>query len=212
MTLCLAAAAAAMAQTTVDAKANIYAAGLASASDGVLPVLIPVNPTDAYFTFTASGLVNPFGGAPYVGPDGIVGATNINAANGLSGAVMPRQAPLVGVFLTGSPSAVAPAPINFNLLTVDFDLLEPGIAQVFFIGDGKYWGGSQYFKTPVGAERLYLGFADGFGFSGNPGFYSDNTGSLEVKAEAVPEPGLLLGAAAAAGLLGRRRVQKTRRS
>ena len=35
----------------------------------------------------------------------------------------------------------------------------------------------QKFLVPVGATRLVLGYVDGFG---NPGCYSDNTGSVSV--------------------------------
>jgi hypothetical protein len=46
--------------------------------------------------------------------------------------------------------------------------------------------GASYTATvPTGVTTLYLGFADAFGFSGAPGAYNDNTGSLTVSS--VPE-------------------------
>jgi hypothetical protein len=53
--------------------------------------------------------------------------------------------------------------------------------QIFFIGDGRtHDGEAQRFKVPRGATRLYLGFADAWGWRGAPGYFDDNSGSLDV--------------------------------
>ncbi|MCL6546715.1 MAG: PEP-CTERM sorting domain-containing protein, partial [Bryobacteraceae bacterium] len=74
----------------------------------------------------------------------------------------------------------------------------PALGQMFFIGDGQGTGGTQTFKIPVGATRLFLGFADGPpefgnappGIPTNPGAYHDNWGSLTLSIEEslIPEP------------------------
>ena len=52
---------------------------------------------------------------------------------------------------------------------------------MFPIGDGRTTSGTlQRFTVPAGATRLYLGYVDADGFSGSPGFYDDNTGSIRV--------------------------------
>jgi hypothetical protein len=43
---------------------------------------------------------------------------------------------------------------------------------VFFIGSGRT------VNVPTEATRLYLGIADGYGFAGAPGHYSDNSGTF----------------------------------
>jgi hypothetical protein len=52
----------------------------------------------------------------------------------------------------------------------------PEIGQTFLIGDGV---GHRY-RAPEGATRLFLGFADGFVYRGDPGWYDNNVGSLQV--------------------------------
>lgn len=63
------------------------------------------------------------------------------------------------------------------------------IHQTFFIGDGRDLNGQvQRFHAPQGATRLFLGFAETFGFSGPglPGFYDDNGGSLTATLKVSP--------------------------
>jgi hypothetical protein len=89
---------------------------------------------------------------------------------------------LVGVFLTDSPPS-KPAPPRLDFTTREFDLLAPRIGQTFLIGDGK---GHKY-RVPSGATRLFVGFADAFGYQGAPGWYENNAGNLTVTA-AIPGP------------------------
>lgn len=194
---------------TVDAKSNIFGAGLASppgTNPGILPPSVAVGGATS-FTFSASGLANAFGGTPDVGPEGYGGAASvINSAGGISGYRADRRMPLVGVFLAGSQPGSAPATIDFQTLGVDFLSLSPELGQVFFIGDGVTSSNvTQEFFVPVGATELYLGTADAFGFNGNPGYYNDNTGGWDVTVTAVPEPASLLGLGLAGLFLRRKR-------
>ena len=161
--------------------------------------------------------------SPPINPDGsnmtfLVGATdgtNIPTATvgtGISGIVFnQRQMFLVGVFLSdATPSGFGPFAETFTNTTSEQTNFAPLISQVFFIGDGRTGtciagcgaqsGAFQTFQVPTGATRLFLGFADSFNnFSGAPGAYGDNTGSLEVTVNTsglvfgqVPEPGTIL--------------------
>jgi hypothetical protein len=88
---------------------------------------------------------------------------------------------LIGVFLADSaPAGSPPGTLDFTG-DRDFTSLSPALAQTFFIGDGRTaTGRSQRFRVPPGATRLYFGFGDAWSFEGPPGFYADNSGSLEV--------------------------------
>ena len=65
--------------------------------------------------------------------------------------------------------------------------------QTFFIGDGLTGNGvgaAQQFIVPDGATRLFLGYADGNNYSGAPGQYQDNSGSVTASFQVlapVPE-------------------------
>jgi PEP-CTERM motif len=131
-----------------------------------------------------------------IGPDGYSGSSNINPLGSISGFVAPAQYPLVGVFTSGAPSGAAPPSYDYTggLGQPSFS---PLLNQVFFIGDGLTGTGSgatQVFNVPSSATELWLGFADAFAFSGDPGWYGDDPGALSVSgtlATGVPEPGTL---------------------
>jgi hypothetical protein len=97
----------------------------------------------------------------------------------------------------------------------DFSLLSPSIGQTFFIGDGLTETGNgtvQQFVVPAAATRLFLGFADGGSFSGQPNRYGDKSGSLVAtfSIKPVPEIGTLWATVAGLGfLLKCRRARKS---
>jgi hypothetical protein len=57
-----------------------------------------------------------------------------------------------------------------------FRRLAPDIGQTFLVGHGK----GRSYEVPAGATRLYLGFADGYLYTGPPGWYGNNGGALSV--------------------------------
>lgn len=179
----------------VPATANIFGAGHDRApapgggGGGTLPPLWPL-PSGAarIVTFpSVNGEVTPNSDVDdYNGPGGDEQGrpTIIESFGGISGIVHQTNGMfLVGVFLTDDePADPAPARLDFTD-NEQFALLEPEIGQTFFIGDG---GGHRYFAPP-GATRLFLGFADAFSpvgfdyYQGQPGYYQNNSGELEVQ-------------------------------
>ena len=86
---------------------------------------------------------------------------------------------LVGVFL-GPARPKRPAPPRLDFTGKErFSRLAPQLGQTFFVGDGK----GRSYRAPAGATRLFLGFADSFFYQGEPGWYGNNAGSLEVTVE-----------------------------
>lgn len=193
----------------VDGQANIFAAGVgstASVGGGALPASYTFSPSGGLvLTFSdVSGLVNCCSGAPNSpaeGGSGAGGNTNINSAGGISGIIKNDATHfLVGVFTTGGANAgAAPARLDFSGNADNFTTLSPLLFQTFLIGNGLTDGGiTQQFLVPAGATTLFLGFADGAGFQGNPCCYTDNTGSMTAtftvssSTAPIPEPGTLL--------------------
>lgn len=175
--------------TTVDGRADIFAAGLTSGptfdgGGGSLPIEISLSGGVTSVSFSATGQTNCCGSTPNSPPDGgsDLSPTDINNYGGISGIKAPNTMMLVGVFLgSGSPSSTSPSILDFNTIGMDFTTLSPELQQTFFIGDGLTSGGeSQAFIVPTGATRLFLGIADAGGFKGDPSWYDDNTGSFEV--------------------------------
>ena len=204
--------------TAVDAKDVIFAAAGNAGNAAQITAAFNQNGTQAFapvdialgtygagaaVTFNSiAGFVDCCGSTPTTPPDGDSGGTNLNAVNGISGIAAPTHMFLTGVFTNGNPGAlVPPASLNFNTLTESFASLSPAMNQTFFIGDGRTGSGSgstQMFFIPSGATDLWLGIPDGFGFSGTPSFYGDNSGSFTGQyavttpgSGAVPEPGSL---------------------
>jgi len=172
---------------TVDGKSNIYASGQATAFSGLLPPTFRFSAgPNQILRVSASGTVGCVGGASNP-PDGSIGggcgSTNLTALNGLSGIQHRSRAMfLVGVFLTDGP-APNPAPPAMDVTNdAGFTRVNPRIGQVFFVGDGSGTGGAQSFHIPPTATRAFFGFADGFSFQGEPGYYDDNQGALQVTA------------------------------
>jgi hypothetical protein len=109
-----------------------------------------------------------------------VGPTDVHSYEGIAGIIHGENGMfIVGVFLPGAaPADPAPERLDFTD-NEQFDLLEPDIGQVFFVGDGK----GRRFGVPGGATRLFLGFADGYLYKGAPGWYGNNGGQIDVTLE-----------------------------
>ena len=202
------------ASLTVDATANIFGAGHSTApnpgggSGGTLPPEYSFasgsGQTLAISAVTGTVALTP--GYPNNGGGTTAFSTNISSYGGIAGIADPyRSGFLVGVFLSATePSDPAPPRLTFSDAD-SYTSLSPLLDQTFFIGVGQTSGGMVTFDVPTGASRLYLGFADAYGYSGLPGQYQDNSGSLQVSfsISAVPEPsGFLMLIAGALGLLG----------
>jgi hypothetical protein len=107
---------------------------------------------------------------------------SISAAGAISGISSTHGVGyLVGVFLPdGIPQRPPPEDLNFGH-DYDFKVLSPLLRQTFFIGDSaRPTGRSSGSGCPRGPTGLYLGFADAWSFRHEPGYYDDNSGSLEV--------------------------------
>ena len=187
----------------VYGTSNIYGAGLASppapgnGGGGVLPTPISLSALGSAKVIdfpTVTGTVSGWAAqGHYNGPDGGTawgGVTNVRAWKGISGIQdNNRTMFLVGVFL-GPNGQPATAPPTLNVTNANsIASFSPLMGQQFFIGDGRTSSQAlQTFNVPAGATRLFLGFAESYGF-GNPnllpGFYSDNGGALAVDVESI---------------------------
>jgi hypothetical protein len=176
----------------IDARSDVYSASAAVADrsrGGVLPSRITLAAGGGYLVFNnVRGRIGCQGRSNY-GPDGgscVGGNTNLRSAGAVSGIVAhERTLFITGVFLADHPGPV-PAGLDFSkaALGLSREQYEPQLGQSFFIGDGLTdtgAGSQQRFIIPAGASTLYLGFADGPAFQGNPGTYSDNTGSVALR-------------------------------
>lgn len=179
--------------TAVSASANIFGAGSdappspGGGGEGELPPFWRLPEGARVVTFPSiTGTVNPLVGQ--ASPNGPAGdkdrATDIESYEGISGIRHGGSGMfLIGVFLTDDvPSDPAPPRLDFTDRE-DFEVLEPEVGQTFLIGDGK---GRRY-RVPPGATRLFLGFADATYFRGNPGWYNNNEGELDVIVEVAKD-------------------------
>jgi hypothetical protein len=184
--------AAAHAQTLdVSAQCNIYGAGHTSAPSscttplgpGILPVEVALPRGAQFVRFSSVTGVVLFCSTcgPSNGPDGVASAPiTFGPLGGISGISASRSRFFEGVFL-GPAEPTDPAPPALSFPSIAFAELSPGIAQHFFIGDGRVGtdsGDLQIFRVPAGATRLFLGLSDGF--LPCVGAYSDNTGSFRA--------------------------------
>lgn len=180
----------------VLATANIFGAGRdvppapGGGDGGTLPAATTL-PTGLARVLTfprVMGCVNPI--AMYDewnGPAGdMIGPTDIASFGGISGIIDANNGMfLVGVFLTDGLRA-KPAPERLVFTAAEhFAELAPEIGQTFFVGDGL---GRRYL-VPADATRLFLGFADAFLAEGDPGWYGNNVGELQVTVEVTEDPG-----------------------
>jgi len=191
----------------VDGRASIYGVeGHQGSVDGktVLPAVeltFSAGPLNI-FNFMATGTTNCCNSpTPYTPPDGNTYNTNISALNGLSASIGNSQLGLLGVFTDGSDPYGMTPPAALYWDRNNPTSLAPQLRQVFYIGDGRNGynnsgGDLLNFTAPSTATKLFLGFADGWWFQGNPSYYFDNTGSLDVdvllQSQPVPEPSTLL--------------------
>jgi hypothetical protein len=158
---------------------------------------IPIVP-GRYLSFSATGSGTVDRGIwwiPYAGPDGYpLGPSWPGLPPPQNGIANPGGAPsgsLVGVFLDNSLPTASAAPDHPGSVPggLDYYTLNPGLKQVFYIGDGYASGGTQQeIVVPEGATRLFLGYAD---FNGNNW---NNGGSFDVNVaeRAIPEPSTLI--------------------
>jgi hypothetical protein len=183
---------------TVDAGANVFAAGvggLKANGGGKKPVIVAFEPFKRQvllFTSVLDKVSCCSGGNTFNGPEGGTnagGSTDILSSGGISGIIdHNRTMFLVGVFV-GSPGPTPPGPERKDV-TYDSGKSDvyPKLDQTFYIGNGKVLVGGSYQRihVPDGANQLVLGFVDGFSFHGAPGAYDDNLGQLTVKFRLTP--------------------------
>ena len=177
----------------VPATANIFGAGHqfppapAGGGRGTLPPTLALAADARTVTFPGiTGQVNPIkDNGMWNGPEGDKkGPTDVESFDGISGIVDGQNGMfLVGVFLSDAePADPAPERLDFTGRE-EFVLLEPAIAQVFYVGDGA----GRSFRIPASATRLFLGFADAALYDGPPGWYGNNDGGLTVTVATSPE-------------------------
>ncbi|MFC7336897.1 hypothetical protein ACFQY0_06890 [Haloferula chungangensis] len=169
------------AEVIVPGNANPFLAGQAdgaSTKGDSVPQQSPVLASEVapgdILSFSATGSVS-FGGAsnPTTLPDGS-GLYSSSSALGIAGYSGANSLPvdaLVGVFLSDAiPANPAPDEFVYPPEARNFEVLAPGLRQIFFIGDGVNDAGTrQQFVVPPGATRLFLGSSDGFGWYNNSG-------------------------------------------
>ena len=190
---------------SVDAVDNIYGAGHSTApapgggSAGTLPpsFTFAAGPgqvvTFSSVTGTAT-LTTSFGLFPPDGNPSTSFPMDLLSFGGISGIKCDTSGFMAGVFLgPAEPVNPAPAILNFGVAGIGtaFATLSPLINQMFYIGDGLTGHGSgsqQQFIVPATATALYLGFPDAPAYTGAPGAYQDNGGTLTATFNVVPEP------------------------
>lgn len=174
----------------VDARCNIFVAGLQQDKDmgGTLPVAIPLPNNSTQVVL--DGITGRLACADdsYYLPDGddcAGGDTDLRGVGAISGIVHHNKTLfLVGVFVNAHAPrpTTAPERLDFSGDAENYPRLSPKLYQSFFIGDGRTEGGQlQTLVVPKGATHLYLGYADGFGFQGEPGYYDDNRGYTYIE-------------------------------
>ncbi|MCX6629709.1 MAG: BACON domain-containing carbohydrate-binding protein, partial [Candidatus Solibacter sp.] len=187
----------ALATFEVDAKSNIFAAGRATAFNGLLPpgYRFSAGAGKVLALDVVNGATHCQSGTATIPADGaafcVSGSTDVLSYRGIAGVVHGRKVMfLVGVFLDDrEPADPAPARLDFTN-NEDYTSLAPLLGQVFFLGNGRTAANAQQtVVVPETATRLFLGFADAEAFHGAPGAYQDNTGGLTVSLRVAPGTG-----------------------
>ena len=181
------------ASVMLDARSDVYSGPEGVANErrgGFMPSIITLAGGGGYVTL--SGIHGRIGCSSKAawGPDGGTcagGTTDLQSTAAMSGIVHRQRTLFVAGVFAGSAGAVSTPPDRLDFsdaaLGSSFATLEPKLGQMFFIGDGLTGtgdGSAQRFIIPEGATVLYLGFADGFDFRGDPGHYRDNRGSVAI--------------------------------
>ncbi len=180
---------------------NGSTAGFGDVAPDQSPVYVPISlvaGSTLYFSSVTGGtaqgpgyLIDPVDG-------GIVYSHAIGAENGIATLTAPINA-LIGVFLdaTQPDSSAAPAGLDFTS-GQDYLTISPGLKQPFFIGDGLAFGTTQQgIVVPVGAQNLWIGTMDGYGWYNNQGSISGN-----VDLAPVPEASSVMSGLALSGMIG----------
>jgi hypothetical protein len=96
---------------------------------------------------------------------------------------------LAGVFVGDDEPNGAPERLEYAGVGAVADQVEPLLGQTFYVGDGRLPGSDtlREFVPPEGATRLFLGFVDGALYQGEPGFYGNNVGELQVVVDVASE-------------------------
>ncbi|GAA3826115.1 protein kinase domain-containing protein [Nocardioides panacisoli] len=174
-------------QLEVPGTADIYLVGTDEVdlgNPGTQPEGVDVDGAGSVSFDDVQGRLAACGGCQPESVDGgnlSFGSTSLTAVNGISGVShTDRTMFLVGVFVgEGKPDRTDVVDLSeANSETEQ----HPALGQPFFIGDGKdSHGDQQKVDVPDGAKEMYIGFADGFSFAGQPGAYDDNSGTVSLK-------------------------------
>lgn len=197
----------------VPGSANPYLAGQpagtsccgADSAPAQSPPIVTGLVGGATLTFSATGGVNHAGGTPGDSADGehsdaaytYLFSMPGDYGTGIAGPQYVNVDGLVGVFLDDTtpagtpPAGLAYASDPYNAGGLQDASYSPGLAQIFWIGDGLTGigtGATQQFIVPTGATRLFLGTVDGSGWQNNSGAITVTVNGLAGAPAAVPEP------------------------
>lgn len=143
------------------------------------------------FTFGVTGITDGAGTGP-TGPDGAYVFDMVDYGTGVAAALNVKVLGLIGVFLDNNVPTGSTEPISLDFASgLDFATLAPGLAQMFWIGDGVTGTGTgttQVFTAPTGATRLFLGTVDGYSWNDNSGAYVVTAAYNGATVGGVPEP------------------------
>jgi uncharacterized protein (TIGR03437 family) len=184
---------------TILGTADIWAAGLSSPPNltgggGTLPPMfaIPSGSAGKAVTVTnVSGIIYNCGGNTCGAPaEGVAGSASYSPAQGttISGIKDDVRAQfLVGVFLNGSQPAPPPLTPDYTTSSNNASFTPPP-GQLVYVGNGLTSSGTlRQFVIPPGATQFYLGSMDGY--SPNPGYYGDDSGSITATVQIVNASG-----------------------